>query len=407
MGTPSAPNIEFTKIIKEALNIPILHSARINDVATARHAIASGAMDLVGMTRAHMADPHITRKIEQGEEDRIRPCVGMGYCIDRLYEPGDALCSHNPATGREQHLPHDIAPADEKRKVVVVGAGPAGLEAARVCALRGHRVTLLEAADQPGGQILLASRVERRREIIGITEWLRAEVETAGVDMVFNCLAEADDVLGYDPDVVIVATGGLPNTTFLQTGEDLVTTTWDILSGQATPAEEVLLFDDNGQHQGLSCAEFMARAGSRVEIATPDRMIGHEVGGTNIPAYLKTFHEHGVKMSLTLRLVGVERADGKLKAVLYNEFTDSRQERLVDQVVVEHGTLPVDDLYFELKDMAVNRGEFDPEAMMQGRLEEPGANPEGRFHLFRVGDAVASRNIHSAIYDSLRICKNL
>ena len=407
MGTPSAPNIEFTKIVKEALNIPILHSARINDVATARHAIASGAMDLVGMTRAHMADPHITRKIEQGEEDRIRPCVGMGYCIDRLYEPGDALCSHNPATGREQHLPHDIAPADEKRKVVVVGAGPAGLEAARVCALRGHRVTLLEAADQPGGQILLASRVERRREIIGITEWLRAEVETAGVDMVFNCLAEADDVLGYDPDVVIVATGGLPNTTFLQTGEDLVTTTWDILSGQATPAEEVLLFDDNGQHQGLSCAELMARAGSRVEIATPDRMIGHEVGGTNIPAYLKTFHEQGVKMSLTLRLVGVERADGKLKAVLYNEFTDSRQERLVDQVVVEHGTLPVDDLYFELKDMAVNRGEFDPEAMMQGRLEEPCANPEGRFHLFRVGDAVASRNIHSAIYDSLRICKDL
>lgn len=407
MGTPSAPNIEFTKIIKEALNIPILHSARINDVATARHAIASGAMDLVGMTRAHMADPHITRKIQQGEEDRIRPCVGMGYCIDRLYEPGDALCSHNPATGREQHLPHDIAPADDKRKVVVAGAGPAGLEAARVCALRGHRVTLLEAADQPGGQILLASRVERRREIIGITEWLRAEVERAGVDMVFNCLAEADDVLGYDPDVVIVATGGLPNTTFLQTGADLVTTTWDILSGQAAPAGNVLLFDDNGQHQGLSCAEFMARAGSRVEIATPDRMIGQEVGGTNIPAYLKTFHEHGVKMSLTLRLVGVERADGQLRAVLYNEFTDSREERLVDQVVAEHGTLPVDDLYFELKDMAVNRGEFDPEAMMQGRLEEPGANPEGRFHLFRVGDAVASRNIHSAIYDSLRICKDL
>ena len=168
-----------------------------------------------------------------------------------------------------------------------------------------------------------------------------------------------------------------------------------------------MVFDDNGQHQALSCTEFLAGGGSRVELVTPDRMIGQEVGGTNIPAYLKAFFQHGVTMSLALRLIRVERAEGKLKAFLYNEFDDSVQERLVDQVVVEHGTLPVDDLYFELKDMAVNRGEFDTAAMMAGRLEEPQANPKGRFHLFRVGDAVASRNIHSAIYDSLRICKDL
>ncbi|MGA8259630.1 MAG: N-methylproline demethylase, partial [Arenicellales bacterium] len=130
MGTPAGPNLEFVRSVKEALGLPVLHSARINDVATARHAIASGAMDLVGMTRAHMADPHITRKIEAGQEHRIRPCVGMGYCIDRLYEPGDAVCSHNPATGRERHLPHVIPRASRQRRVVVVGAGPAGLEAA-------------------------------------------------------------------------------------------------------------------------------------------------------------------------------------------------------------------------------------------------------------------------------------
>lgn len=407
MGTPAGPNLDFTRTIKEALAVPVLHSARINDVATARHAIASGAMDLVGMTRAHMADPHITRKIEAGDEARIRPCVGMGYCIDRLYEPGDAVCSHNPATGREALLPHAIEPAEQACRIAVVGAGPAGLEAARVCGLRGHRVTLFEASAHPGGQILLASKVKRRREIVGIVEWLAAEVEGAGVELACNRPVDAADVLESDPEVVIIATGGVPNTTFLERGSELVTTTWDILGGQARPAGRVLLFDDNGQHQGLCCAEYLARAGSRVEIVTPDRMIGQEVGGTNIPAYLKIFHEHGVKMSPTLRLVAVERGDGCLKAQLYNEFTERVEERTVDQVVVEHGTLPVDDLYFELKDMSVNRGEVDLDVMLAGRLAAPDANPEGRFHLYRVGDAVASRNIHAAIYDSLRLCKDL
>jgi N-methyl-L-proline demethylase len=373
MGTPSGPNLEFTRAIRQALDVPVLHSARINDVATARHAIVDGAVDLVGMTRAHMADPHIVRKIEHGREERIRPCVGMGYCIDRLYEPGDALCTHNPATGREGFLPHEIAPAPRRRRVVVVGAGPAGLEAARVCGLRGHDVTLLEAAGRPGGQVLLAAKVERRREITGIVDWLSREVELAGVDMIFNRFAESGDVLEIEPDVVIIATGGLPNTALPAGGDELIDSTWDILGGQVPPAGDVLLFDDNGQHPGLACAEFLAGAGSRVELVTPDRMIGQDVGGTNIPAYLKTFYEKGVVMSLNQRLIKVERADGRLRAHLYNEFTDTRSERLVDQVVMEHGTLPMDDLYFELKDMAVNRGEIDTAAWWMGSSRCPGS----------------------------------
>ncbi|MGH6898781.1 MAG: N-methylproline demethylase, partial [Geminicoccaceae bacterium] len=139
MGTPAAPHLAFAGEVRAALGVPTFHAARIGDVATANHAIKEGLIDMVGMTRAHMADPHIAAKIMRGEEERIRPCVGIGYCIDRIYEGGEALCLHNPATGREVTMPHAIAPtAGPVRKVVVVGAGPAGLEAARVAAARGH-----------------------------------------------------------------------------------------------------------------------------------------------------------------------------------------------------------------------------------------------------------------------------
>src|SRR5690606_34143453 len=148
-GMRSAPHLDFAGEVRAATNFPTFHAARIQDVATARFAIASGKLDMVGMTRAHMADPHIVAKIMRGEEERIRPCVGANYCLDRIYQGGMALCLHNPATGRELEQPHQILQADEKRRVVIIGAGPAGLEAARVAAERGHEVILHEAASDP------------------------------------------------------------------------------------------------------------------------------------------------------------------------------------------------------------------------------------------------------------------
>ena len=133
-------------------------------MATARHAIAEGKLDMVGMTRAHIADPHIARKVAAGQEALIRPCVGATYCLDRIYEGNEALCVHNAATGREATMPQTILRSTgPARRVVVVGAGPAGLETARVAAERGHEVTVFEATGQAGGQILLAARTPRRR----------------------------------------------------------------------------------------------------------------------------------------------------------------------------------------------------------------------------------------------------
>jgi len=290
---------------------------------------------------------------------------------------------------------------------VVIGAGPAGLEAARVASARGHKVTVLEAADKAGGQVLITAGLKRRREIMGIIDWRMAECERQGVSFRFNTYAEADDVLVLKPDVVIVATGGLPNTAFLTSGEDLVTTTWDILSGAAKPGENVLLYDDNGNHPGFTTAEFLAGAGSKLEIATPERTLAPEVGGTNYPLYFKAIHQAKATISLNVRLEGVRREGNQLVATLLNDYDRSRVERRVDQVVVEHGTLANEDLYFSLKPSSKNGGEVDYRALEAGRPQTVERNPEGLFTLYRIGDAVASRNIHAAIYDALRLVKDI
>ena len=405
MGTPQAPHLEFAGEVRRHFDLPVMHAARINDVATARYAVKEGLLDLVSMTRAQMAEPHIVAKIMRGEEDQIRPCVGMGYCIDRIYGEGEALCAHNPATGREASLPHIVTKSSESsRQVVVVGAGPAGLEAARVCASRGHEVTLLEGSNTHGGQVNLAAKVQRRKEILGITDWLFDQCQRLGVQTRFNCLAEQKNVIDLSPDAVLIATGGLPHAGYLNEGADLAVSSWDILSGTVPIAKNVLFFDDNGQHAGASCAEFLAQSGCALEYLSPEMMIAPDIGGTNHPAYLKSLYGNDVTITLNQRLTGITREDDGFCATIYNEYTDQSIQRRVDQVVSDNGTLPVDELYFDLKSGSTNLGEVDQSALLTGAPQNQVNNPDGAYQLFRVGDSVTSRNIHAAIYDALRLC---
>jgi len=404
MGTPAAPHLEMVRKVKETLTVPILHAARIADVATARHAVSSGAVDLIGMTRAHMADPHIVAKVMRGEETRIRPCVGAGYCLDRLYQGGEALCLHNPSTGREATMPHVIAPAAWKKRVVVVGAGPAGLEAARVSAARGHHVTLFEAAQHPGGQVMIAAKAPRRREMIGIVDWLLGEIGHLGVDLRTGVFAEPGDVAALNPDIVVIATGGVPNPGFFPGAEELATTTWDVLSGQVPVGDNVLFYDDEGGIEALSTADFLGTQAKSLEVVTPERVHGVDVGGINYPAFYTSLYRSKITTTLNLRLKGLRRDGNQIVASFHNVYDKSTVERRVDQVIACHGSLPVDELYFGLKDGSRNRGEIDQAALIECRPQAIATNPGGSYQLFRVGDAVASRNIHAAIYDSLRLC---
>jgi NADPH-dependent 2,4-dienoyl-CoA reductase/sulfur reductase-like enzyme len=403
-GMRSSPHLDFAGEVRAATKFPTFHAARISDVATARHAIANGKLDMVGMTRAHIADPHIIRKVMEGREHEIRPCVGATYCLDRIYEGGEALCVHNAATGREASIPHTIRKTDgPRRKIVVVGAGAAGLEAARVTAERGHEVVVLEASGQAGGQVRLAAQNPRRKELIGIVDWRLSELDRLGVEIRYDTWAEADDVLTLAPDVVVIATGGLPQNPPLAAGDDLVTSSWDIMAGSIKPAENVLLYDDNGGHQGMGAAELIAGAGSKLELVSPERFFAPEMGGMNHVPYMRSFHEKGVTITINTRLRAVRRDGNQLVATLASDFAEGwSAERRVDQIVVEHGTAPLDDLYLALKPLSRNLGAVDYERLVTGGDIFPTGNPDSSFIVFRIGDAVASRNIHASIYDGIR-----
>ena len=406
MGNPTAPHLGIAGRIRQSVELPVFHAGSVADVATARHAVTAGHVDMIGMTRAQIADPYLVQKLMQGKESRIRPCVGLGYCVDRVNQGKAMVCGHNAATGREALQPQKIHRSDTRKKIIVVGGGPAGLEAARVCAERGHEVVLFEATDRLGGQLNLAAKGVTRRQVWGVADWLIQEVETLGVDTRLNSYVDADDVLAESPDVVLVATGGYPSLPDTP-GQQLLTSSWQVLSGEVRARGDVLVFDEVGDQAAATCAEVLSLAGCKVALITPDRAIAHDLGPTNSAVVLRELAKQKVSFECFLELQSIEKINGRNHVTLRHVLTHELSTRVCDIVVVENGTVPMDDIYHTLKHDSRNAGEVDHAAMIAGESPFIESNPQGKYLLARLGDAIAGRNIHTALYDALRHCKKL
>ena len=409
-GMKSAPHLEFAGEIKKEIQLPIFHASKISDVATARYAISNGLVDMIGMTRGHLADPHIVTKIKEKREEDIRPCVGATYCLDRIYQGEEALCIHNAATGRELKFPNIISPSTVKKKIVVVGAGPAGLEAARIAGERGHEVVVFEAAPDPGGQIRLCAKSERRKDMLGIIDWRMQQCAKKNVKFNFNVVAESQDVLDEKPHTIIIATGGMPNLELFETKKDLenVYTSWDIISGDIKLSDNILIYDEAGDHTGMQSAEIAIKEGSTVEFMTPDRLISSEIMGMNLTPYLKNLQDKKITYSIAKRLLDVSIKGNKLNALIGSDYDENfKYNSSYDQVFLNYGIKPLDELYYSLVPFSKNKGEVDYNKFINGDEQDIIKSDNNKFNLFRIGDAVSSRNIHAAIYDALRLVINL
>ena len=398
MASPIAPWLQAVGAFKREVSLPVFHAARITDIATARHAIRDGLLDMVAMTRAQIADPHLVRKLAEDREAEIRPCVGATHCMS----PHRPVCLHNAATGRETTMPQIITPTKAPgHKAVVVGGGPAGLEAARVLAERGHSVVLMEAAPQLGGQVLMGAQASWRGDLIGIVDWRASELERLGVELRLNCFAEPDDVLALAPDIVIIATGGVPDLDWLE-GAEHCTSAWDLLTGNAAVGDEVIVYDGTGRHPAPHCAEHAAEAGSQVSLISIDGELATELTYAERAIWKRRGYELEIDMTFDHRLTSIAKTGNRLTATFVNEATGAAFERTADQIVVEHGTVPMDALYHDIRTQASNNGTTDLDALLASKAQ-PSSSAAG-FELHRIGDAVTSRNIQAAIYDALRLC---
>jgi 2,4-dienoyl-CoA reductase-like NADH-dependent reductase (Old Yellow Enzyme family)/thioredoxin reductase len=403
MSMPSAPYLYVATAMRQELGVPVFHAQRIADIHTAARILREGHADAVAMTRAHLADPHIVRKLQEGRPEDIRPCIGANYCIDRLYSGGQAYCLHNPVTGRELTLPHIPKKSAQRRRITVVGGGVAGLEAARVLALRGHRVTLVERAGSVGGLVRVAARVPWRESLMTIVRWQELQLRKLGVEMVLGVEADHAWIAGTEPDVVIVATGGASNLPDLPGASHAWTAVDALEVADGLKGKRILVFDDNGREVAASAAEHLADRGAEITFMTADPLALPLLERTTRPTFMRRLNERRVRWQTDTRLREIRRDGDHLSATSSNEYTASRSIEPYDHVVIDYGTLPAPALYDALRAGASNGGELDLEAFIAIRPQAIRTNPEGRYQLFRIGDAVSSRNIHAAVYDAHRL----
>ncbi|GAA0434017.1 dimethylglycine demethylation protein DgcA [Lentibacillus halophilus] len=369
--------------MKKHLSAPVLVAGRILDPQQAEDALVNDDCDLVGMTRAIIADPDLPQKTIDGDLSHIRPCNACTEgCIGRLYSGMPIICTVNPAVG-DDSLDH-IKPADHSRRILIVGGGPAGMEAARVAAERGHDVTLLERGDQLGGQMTAAVSAPERPHYGRHIEWLKRELERLDVDVRLKTEATSEALINPDPDTVVLATGSYPDI-HAETGDVTTRCVTDIaiLENDVSikQGERVIVYDREGKFRGASIANVAANAGaSQVELVTPLWSVCEDLDAMQKPELYRLLGENQVILSPNQQLAG--QRDGYL--LLKDVW--SGNERRVDEA-----------------DLAIFVGYQTAEDALYEQLKQ--ADPH--LDVQMIGDTIAPRRLSDAIAEGVRIGSNL
>jgi 2,4-dienoyl-CoA reductase-like NADH-dependent reductase (Old Yellow Enzyme family) len=290
VGTYRRPHGEFlpdAAAIRAAIaqRIPVIGVGRITSAEHAEAALANGECDLVGLTRAHIADPDFTRKLAAGQAHRIRPCVGANVgCIDRNAMLGDVMCFHNPEVGREYRPQTMPVTAAKPARVLVVGAGPAGLKAAEVAARRGHEVIVVERSGSVGGRLAMITEITAAHELTKSVRWLEAELGHLGVDVRLNVTADATLFRTLAPDAIVLATGSTPSTPSFATDGSVPLLSTDeamTLIGREPDGKGVLVYDRHSGDEAAVVVEQLAARGYEVTVVTPGSL-GASMGYTHV-----------------------------------------------------------------------------------------------------------------------------
>jgi len=330
------------------LGPPLIATTRVVDPAHADALIGSGVADAFGMTRALITDPEMPRKVRAGERDRVLRCIGCNACIAHYHAETPIRCSMNPRTGRELTLPAPVAAAD-RRRVVVIGAGPAGLAAAAEAVAAGHEVRLIERRETIGGQITIAGAAPAHAEqALALTANYASLLQD--VDLALGCVASVDAIVALAPELVVIATGARPAPARHSLERIEVVQAWDVLDGSARPSGRVIVSDWGGDPAALDCAEVLAAAGCEVTLAVGAVMPGETVHQYARNQYLGRLARAGVTIADRHGLVAA--ADGEVE--LANVFAPELRTSLpADALVLSHGRVPEDTLETQLRARAL------------------------------------------------------
>lgn len=386
MHTPLGYTIPLAAGVREKLRIPVFCTGRINDPVMAEKVLASGQADMIGMCRALICDPFLPKKAEEGRLEDLRYCIACNQgCIGRIGMNKSIGCVQNPAVGREKQWGEGtLKPAPVKKKVMVVGGGPAGLWAAKMAGRRGHDVTLFDRNDSLGGQVRTAMKGAGRDEFGVITRNEKEQVEKAGVKVQLDTVVTAAQVLAAGPDAVIIATGSKPKSHPVGGAAGPgVCNVWQVLDGEAQVGQKVCLIDYDGHHRATATAEYLADQGKSVHIICSSLFIGAELGPTQ-DLYLtrQRLLQKGVSFTPDIAVMEVGGEAGAKIVKGFNVYSNQWDEwGPYDSLVLAMGQEVEEELYFALK----------------GKVKE----------LHRIGDCVAPRKVDMAIWEGHQLGREL